>query len=350
MPSTAAQRRFRWFATSTVLIIYALILVGGIVRATGSGMGCPDWPMCFGQWIPPTSESQLPADYQQIYADRGYAETQFNVTKTWIEYLNRLLGVFTGFAILATLLAAVPFRKLDRKLFALSAAAFVLVGVQGWLGSRVVASNLDPAMITTHMLLAQVIVGLVVAAVVRSWRVELTSLDTSRLPRHLYTILIIAMGAGLLQMVMGTQVREAIDFIAKESDYVNRHLWIDNLPIIFAAHKWYAVPLTLLNAWLIHTLLTRSGSRTLRALSLALGGLILGTSVIGMSMDRLHLPIFAQPLHLLLASLIFGVQLALLLVMRTATRGAIVPPTSGAVDAATGTVDDSVAVVPVSAR
>jgi len=128
----------------------------------------------------------------------------------------------------------------------------------------------------------------------------------------------LAMGAGLLQLVMGTQVREAIDLIAKESDYINRHLWIDNLPIIFAAHKWYALPLTLLNGWLIHTFLTRSSSSALRGLCIALGLLIVGTSVIGMSMDRLNLPIFAQPLHLLLASLIFGVQLALLLVMRTA--------------------------------
>lgn len=97
--SQRARRRFAALALATVAIIYALILVGGIVRATGSGMGCPDWPTCFGRWIPPTSETQLPPDYQQIYADRGYADTTFNVQKTWIEYLNRLLGVFTGFAI-----------------------------------------------------------------------------------------------------------------------------------------------------------------------------------------------------------------------------------------------------------
>ena len=66
------------------------------MRASGAGMGCPDWPLCFGQWIPPTDVDQLPANYQEIYADRGYADTTFNATKTWIEYLNRLLGAFTA--------------------------------------------------------------------------------------------------------------------------------------------------------------------------------------------------------------------------------------------------------------
>ncbi len=329
-PEIRAERRFRRFAIATVVTIYALILVGGIVRATGAGMGCPDWPTCFGQWIPPTSESQLPADYQVIYADRGYADTAFNVTKTWTEYLNRLLGVFTGFTILLTLIFSWPLRG-DRAgehangVFTLSIAAFVLVVFQGWLGSRVVASNLEPGMITLHMLLAQVIVGIVIASVVTVSRPRIDVAAVRALPRRITIGLLVAMALGLVQLVIGTQVREAVDLIARASDHQNRHLWIDNLPWVFEIHKWYALPLVLLNGWLAWTLLGTSRSGVLRTLNITLVALLLGTSVIGMSMDRLHLPMFAQPLHLWFASLIFGVQLAIALVIRSARTGEASP-------------------------
>ena len=268
-------RRFWWLSTGTVATIYALILVGGIVRATGAGMGCPDWPTCFGRWIPPTSESQLPADYQQIYAQRGYANTTFNVRKTWTEYLNRLLGVFTGIAILLTLLCAWPLRRYDGRIWHFSMAGFILVCVQGWLGSRVVASNLHPGMITLHMLLAQVIAGIVIAALVRSAREYLDAADVDTLPRFVYTLLYLVMAAGLLQLIMGTQVREAIDIIAKQSDYVNRHLWIDNLPVMFQVHKLYAIPLVALNAWMVFKIVSHTQSVVLRRLSVMLMTLVL---------------------------------------------------------------------------
>ncbi len=318
MPELVKTRRFWLLAAGTIATIYALILVGGIVRATGSGMGCPDWPKCFDQWVPPTSESQLPDNYQQIYADRGYKDTTFNVRKTWTEYLNRLLGVFTGFTILLTLLFSLPFRRHDATVTHLALAGFILVGIQGWLGSRVVASNLNPGLITIHMLLAQIIVGLVIAAILRSARTQLQRINLDELPKHIYPLVILSTVLGLMQLVLGTQVREAVDLIAKQSNYVNRHLWIDNISAIFAIHKYSAIALVILNGWLIFQIVTHTRSVLLRRLNLFLGFLIIGTVVMGMSMDRLNLPIFAQPLHLWFASLIFGTQLAVLIVMRYA--------------------------------
>ena len=328
--SPAARRRFLWCAAGTVATIYALILVGGIVRASGSGMGCPDWPMCFGQWIPPLSASELPANYQEIYADRGYAETEFNVRKTWTEYLNRLLGAFTGLTILATLVFAWPYRRHDRGVLALSAAGFVLVGVQGWLGSLVVASNLHPGMITLHMLLAQLIVGLIIVALWRAGRAGASAkagpaMRPGTLPPWTRALLIASIGAGLLQLVVGTQVREAVDLVARASQHTDRHLWIAALPGVYSVHKWLALPLVLLNGWVIWLVMSRLSATLPRALAVALAALMLGTLAVGTSMERLNLPIFAQPLHLWFGSLIFGLQLALLLVVRDAIGGGAEP-------------------------
>ena len=116
--------RYRRVALVTLVAVYFLFLVGASVRASGAGMGCPDWPTCFGQWIPPMSEAELPSNYQEIYAELGYAETRFNVVKTWTEYFNRLVGATIGLLIFATALVSWPLRKYDRSIVISSVAAF----------------------------------------------------------------------------------------------------------------------------------------------------------------------------------------------------------------------------------
>ncbi|MFM8342059.1 MAG: COX15/CtaA family protein, partial [Methylomonas sp.] len=164
MIDSLAASRFRRLGTLTIFAVYFVILVGGIVRASGAGMGCPDWPTCFGQWVPPTTEAELPANYHEIYAARGYQNTEFNPVKTWTEYTNRLVGVTIGFLIFLTAWSSRIYLKADKAIFYLAVSVFLLVGFQGWLGSAVVASNLKPLMITLHMLLALFIVALLIYA------------------------------------------------------------------------------------------------------------------------------------------------------------------------------------------
>lgn len=320
MINTQAALHFRRIGIITIFAVYVVILMGGIVRASGAGMGCPDWPTCFGQWIPPTEESQLPANYHEIYAERGYENTQFNPVKTWTEYTNRLVGVSIGFLIFLTAWSSRIYLKSDKPIFYLSLGSFFLVGFQGWLGSSVVASNLKPVMITLHMLLALVIVALLIYTIARSQREFLSQMDIRLLPDKFKTVLIAAMIMTLLQVAMGTQVREAIDFIAREN--IDRQYWRDDFPLIFYIHRSFSSIILFTNLWLVWRLYQSVDKQSLLfRTGVALAALVVIAILAGVSLDRLGVPAIVQPIHLLMANLIFGAQFFLYSCLNYAATG-----------------------------
>jgi cytochrome c oxidase assembly protein subunit 15 len=309
MINEQAAAHFRRLGILTIFAVYFVILVGGTVRASGAGMGCPDWPTCFGQWVPPTEEAQLPANYHQIYAERGYENTQFNPIKTWTEYTNRLVGVTIGFLIFLTAWSSRIYRKTDKTIFYLAVSVFFLVGFQGWLGSSVVASNLKPLMITLHMLLALFIVALLIYTITRSQRDVLAQLDIRALPTKVKTVLIVAMMMTLLQVAMGTQVREAVDYIAHDHTYIERQYWRDDFPVIFYIHRSFSSIILFTNLWLAWKIIRSVDKNSLlRRIGFSLASLVIIAILAGISLDRLGMPPVAQPIHLLMANLIFGAQ------------------------------------------
>ena len=324
------MRSFRRLTISTLVAVYVLILAGGIVRSTGSGMGCQDWPKCFGRWIPPRSITDLPPNYKEVYADYrekknirfakylstfGMKETgerilndpnvlqedDFNVTKTWIEYVNRVIGVIIGFLIFAVFAVSLRFRKTDIKLTVVACLTFLLVALQGWIGSFVVSTNLTPWTITVHMFLALVIVALLVYLVHQSTYEE--DIESSLG----FWWLIACMGVLLVQILLGTQVREAVDGVSNE---MARESWIANIEREFIIHRSFSWIVLILHVGLIIRLYKTEGSK---AFALTLILLILGTILTGLGMAYFGVPPFLQPLHLLLATVTFGVQFAFLL-------------------------------------
>ena len=328
------MRSFRRLTLSTLIAVYVLILVGGIVRSTGSGMGCPDWPKCFGNWVPPSSVSELPADYKSFYSEYrqkknvkfarylrsfGFGETadkllndksvlneaDFNATKTWVEYFNRLVGVTIGFLIFAVFVASLKFRKFDSKLTYIAFATFILVGFQGWIGSIVVSTNLTPWVVTVHMFLALVIVAMLVYLVVKSSK-ENTDFYSPRSFWWLIACIIVLM----IQILLGTQVREAIDQVAS---IAAREAWIKSIGGDFIIHRSFSWIVLLFHVGLVINLIKTTG---LKAFPIALILLILSTILTGLGMAIFAVPPYLQPIHLLLATVSFGMQFLLLLRLR----------------------------------
>ena len=307
--SESALRNYRRVALITIAAVYFLILVGATVRASGAGMGCPDWPTCFGRWIPPTSEAQLPANYQEIYADLGYAETRFNAVKTWTEYLNRLTGVAIGLLILLTAIYSWSCRRYDRWIPLASVTAFVMVAIQGWLGARVVGSNLQPGIITIHMLMALAIVGVLLFGFFRSNREIMARQPIGGIDPRFALWLYVVLGCTVLQVTLGTQVREMTDFISRMQGEEMRSSWIQAMPWFFYVHRSFSAFVLLANGWLLYLLARSLGwEHVLTRLTAVMLAVVCAAILSGATLGHLGMPAFVQPAHLLAASLLFGLQ------------------------------------------
>ncbi len=347
----------------TLWAVYLLILVGGIVRGTGAGMGCPDWPRCFGRWIPPTDERELPADYKETYrqgriaknqqvaarldrlgfhavADNifrhpaSFIETDFNVTKTWIEYLNRLTGVVIGLLITATFLYSLPLRRADKVVPLVAGLSLLTVGVQGWLGSLVVSTNLVPELVTWHMALA---LGLLLLLHYAHWRTGafLASSDhrsaaaaappDRRLPALAWGFTALVFG----QIILGTQVRENIDVVASQLNYLNRDLWIGRLDSGFSYHRALSSVLLLLGVGLSYRAWI-TGNAPLRRQTRLLGALLVLNPAVGLGLAWFAMPAWLQPVHLVVGTGLFGAAVMVALAAHAAGRPQNSPPRAAA--------------------
>ena len=273
-------------------------------------MGCPDWPKCFGKWIPPTDVSQLPVNYQDIYADRGYADTHFDAYHTWVEYINRLLGMLLGLVIFFALVYSFTIRKANPRVFATTFISFLLIGFQGWLGSVVVASNLAPIKISIHMVTALILLAVLIYIY---FLTQKKTIEIHERPRYL-NWLYLALALTTIQIIVGTQVRQEIDVISKKMNFEFRDQWANGLSLVFFFHRSFSILLLIVNAYIVKNILShyKADSSMLKS-AYYLAFLITGEIMAGIILYYFDFPRVLQPAHLLLASLIFGVQFRMLL-------------------------------------
>lgn len=333
--------RFLYFNWITLILIYLVVIAGSFVRITGSGMGCPDWPKCFGEWVPPTTANDLPEDYRDSYLEKRskkvekfsgllesmglessakklkndpsvYEEEPFNAQKTWIEYINRLFGFLAGnFMLAAFFWLLFAYRK--SKLIWVCGFNLILMAFQAWFGSIVVATNLVPWTITVHMLLALIIIAIqIYVLVVLTDKIDL--FKKFELAHWMKWMMWFIFAITFYQMFLGTQVRESIDHLIKAG--ISQESWTDEVGMSFYIHRsfsWLVLILLIVIFWL--------NEKGKRYMPIRYAFILLSLELIsGVLLAHVDMPGLVRTIHLLFASMLFGVLWMFLLRVRGVNR------------------------------
>lgn len=334
------RKSLRW----SIAIIYLIIVAGAVVRMTGSGMGCPDWPKCFGYWIPPTEQHEIEfspiTPYKKgmviirneelrvaktdFFTGKKYNEQNwepytkhdynvFNVYHTWTEYINRLIGALGGLVVLIMCVFSLRYIKTRPKITVLSVVALLAMLIQAVIGKIVVDTNLSPILITIHMVVALLIVGLLIYLLHEVQPADSRYLANKKLVNAAAILIVMT----LIQVIMGTQVRQYIDEQLDIFGYPLQSAWLEEKgPLVFYIHRSYSILLTLFTGWFIYQGIKKFSQPRWGYLSL--GAMILITILSGVLMNYAEFPFGSQAVHLVVASLILGVQFYLWMRLRVA--------------------------------
>ncbi len=338
------RKNFLLFCKIALILVYLVIIAGAVVRMTGSGMGCPDWPKCFGYLIPPTEDAQLEWKSGHEYHEgeviiiqeslrvakddftsgSTYSETNwepytkhdyatFNVWHTWTEFINRLFGALAGLGTLLMAIASIWFWRKNKWITLLSWFVVFGMGFQAWLGKTVVDSNLQPFKITIHMVMALVIV----AAILYVIHLAKDTVSARKKDKLFSNLLIAALVLTLIQTVLGTQVRQFVDEQVDIVGYTAKDLWLENPTLQFYVHRTFSFVVLFLNLFLLY----RNRKLSLGFSKINWVMALLAIEVLsGIAMYYVDFPFGSQPLHLVIATVLFGVQFFLVLEARNASH------------------------------
>jgi len=311
---------FQRIALVAYVCVEVLLFVGAVVRASGSGLGCPDWPFCYGCWVPPTSADKIDftrldlEKYRKKAAQHGRdpasitvetLKAEFDPVATWVEYVNRLTSLPVGLSVLWLFFASIgEWRRGRKRVFAAAGLSVLLVGVNAWLGARVVLSGLQPGIITLHMALAILLLCVLVYTAWRGcdkpWQVAWKNTGDKRLVVMGWVLF----GLVIIEGVMGSQVRELTDELAKSHAGEARSSWIAELETsgVYLAHRSFSWLLVGLAGWFLWR--GRLVLGTFGWLEKGIVGIIALQMILGVVLAHVGILAVVQVLHVGLSSLL----------------------------------------------
>ena len=314
--------RFQKLATGALVSVLVLMFVGAIVRVTGAGMGCPDWPTCWGCLIPPTKVedvdfSKLPIERFQRKAERMGRDPasitveslrqEFNPRHVWTEFLNRLTSLPVGFFSLATFIAAFWQREKRPLVFWMAFTSLAVVLINAWMGARVVYSGLSPGVLTAHLALAMALLGSLMYCAWRGtdtpWWIALNAPVHAKLRLAVTVLLVVT----VIEGISGSQVREMTDVMAKSHGNVARETWTGELEeswvyLVHRSFSWAVLGATIW-AWVLTKRHRVGGPGRVERVVL---GIVLGQMVLGVVMSQVHIYSWVQVLHVGFAAILLA--------------------------------------------
>jgi cytochrome c oxidase assembly protein subunit 15 len=334
-PRPGPARPWPWvrrLALAALVSLLVLIFAGATVRVTGAGLGCPDWPTCWGCLVPPWNKEQVDLGRIDFERFRRKAEQlgrdpqsvsparildRFNPVHTWTEFINRLAALPVALFTLATFAAASLQRPRRPTVFAAAFGSLLLVFFNAWLGARVVYSGLQPGIITLHMGAAMALVVLLTFTAWRSgdppWRIRLAGPAAG--PARLALGLLFALT--LTEGFLGSGVREITDHLQHGHHGAPRGDWLGELErsSIYVIHRSFSW-LILVAAASHFVLARRARSAGAGPLERAILGLVLAQMALGLVMSRFAIHPAAQLLHVGFAAVLLSCQSLWLLAAR----------------------------------
>lgn len=313
------QSVYQRIATAALVSLLLLIFAGAIVRVTGAGMGCPDWPTCWGLLIPPTNVEQvdfekLPVEKFQEKAERmgrnpasitrESLRREFNPRHVWIEYTNRLLATPVLLLTLATFIASFRQRKIRPHVYWFSFAALLLVLTNAWMGARVVYSGISPGVLTTHLALAMMQICVLTycgwAGTDRPRKIAMAA--NFSLVRKFIIVLLLAVVA---EGIMGSQIRELTDELAKAHIDTPRQSWIGELEAtaVYLIHRSFSWVILLVTVFAF-ALARRNQPGGITATQAGVLFIVLSQMILGLIMAQVHIYSWVQVLHVGLAAIL----------------------------------------------
>jgi len=295
------QLFFKSAVVSTILS-YLLIFVGGLVRVSGSGMGCPDWPRCFGRWIPPTNIDQIPS-----YIDA----TAFNIVLAWIEYGNRSLGVLVGFSIIILNIIAIYYFRKETKLLVSAILSLILVSANGGLGAIVVSSILNPFLVSLHMILALMLVSVLSYACIESYKlINIKKFKDLEINKSLSNSLIIFWILIVIEILLGTGIRTNLELVSIENPLLSKGELLNALDSYKYLHSFLGFTLLFLSIY-IYSQLRENKLYIARFLGIFILGMIIVQIFLGEMMVFFELPQLTRLFHTWGSSWLVGVIIIL---------------------------------------